>query len=571
MSNQNAGDVADERTLLLSRGNGEGTFGGSEQLNVLSEEEMDMETPRARTRRMQNLLVSILILLLSSLLFLRALRVRELKEELSQSANLELTGISLGSVYDKGIEVIIDGRVSMDYTTVKGDIRQGIVTAVSDFLHIIHVETSTVAIYLVKNNEDNSSDEQKEEEELTRAVCASLPSFDISIRPGEETNLTLTVFLHDFASAYVMGTIVKRLLSDESISFAGVTDIALKKWGINVGPLQVKIRQTLQSDISIPKFDIFGLSIDEAADNGDLMIYARISALYDYPLRVDIPSTIWELRVEGCPASNTTVDHILVTKSRVTDLTLEPNSIVEAGVSSRLKLLPFQLFEPCSDGSKSALDYFIDNYLLGIQNNIYIKGALNQDDIIPNWFAELISAISFQAQFDGLNNTEQLLKRVKFNNMRLEISDISHESMKDLNDPHFGADVQVTTRPPNSIHISPEMYLEADWLKGTGDLFYEGDEFAKVYIEDWVPCETSLGDPDDPEEQGCYNIDFTVESIPLDVTNQNVFGKVIKQTIFNGEALVHIKTVMDVQVNCAIGGFIVSGLEIEGDSLLGRG
>lgn len=512
---------------------------------------------RGWSKSLGGVLISVLLMISSLLLFFRGMRLWQLKEELSQSAKLALSTFSLGSIYDEGVEVTINGSVIMDYSPVQGTYRQRVVTTVANWLHNVQVDNSTVAIYLVDTNE------KQLDRQLIRAVNASVPPLDINIRPGQETNLSFTAYLHDFASPPAMGTIVQKLLSSDSIMFAGTTDVVVRKAGIGIGPLAVKIEQTLENKyLQFPQFNIFDISLNQADDNQSIEVSARASAFYEYPIRLDVPGTKWEVGIDGCRISNTH-DSVPIAQAITTGISLVPKSVVEAGVTSVMTRFSTRLLEPCTLDGKSPLDHFVDHYLRGATNCIHIKGSETQSEVVFSWLADLLTGIALELPFVGKAETDELLRKIQFKNVRLDVPSLFRNP---ITDSRFNADVRVTAQPPDAINISRGMFLEASRVRGVAVLVYEQEEFAQTAIEDWIPCDTSAGDPDDDEERGGYNIDFSVESAPLNVTDQNVFGKVVRQMLFKEEAPVHVNSTVDVEVNCAIGRFTLSGIVIEGDT-----
>lgn len=497
--------------------------------------------------RALRLFVPLGVVLALLFLLVTLLRVDELQEEITKVPRVEIEGVSLAGVTTEGLDVRIRGRNTMDYSIVKGSVRSKVVKLGASIVGKLKIsDRSKVKVYF-----ENADDE------YLRAVNAQVPPIDVNISPGEITNFDFITKLYNFGSPYLMGSIAEQLLSKEPLKFRGIGQVALSKGFLNLGVFPVEIDEIVASpggkdDSGEMKLKIGGLNLKNREEG--LAISTYVEADYDYPVEAEIPELYWNVNIPGCNDD----ESLMICEGQTASTQLIPYSSVNVSVLSNLDKISEKLTTPCSVGEKSPLDRFVSRYFDGKGNDLVITGANHQPEHVPEWLTNTLKGIEFAFEFGGKNKDDEIIKDIAFRDFRLHM-------FQSAQNPRVSAVVTVTIQTPQQIDIGSEVPLSVLNAKGLANLFSkQHQKFAEINIPDWVECTTTVTDKD------TYLVEFAIRSSPVNVTNEAVFSKVMRQVVFAGSAPVRIESLIDAQVHTPVGIFELTEISADGNTEIKR-
>ena len=513
---------------------------------------------RHRSRRysllrfLGNVLIGCAIVLALSILILRLFRVDDLRQEIMQSPQINIERFGLVGVNDEGAQVNVVGYTTIDYSHIEGSNRQWIVRTVTNMFKTLTVEDTGVKVYL-----------ERKEGEYAQAVHATIPKMEVNIGDGDNTPFDFVTTLSEFGNSFLVGTIIEKLLASEPITFRAVTDLPLSKLGINLGRYAVVVDQTVNnnnnsdggSDVQIKVGDVI---ISDDSDDG-VEVSTNVNTIYNFPISADIPGLIWKLKIPGCSSKDS--DMILVSYGQTSSTKIQPMTTSSLTVTSSIHSVPQELVEQCKVGGKSPLDLFLAGYLSGDRNEVMIEGSEYQPQNTPSWLTDLMKQVKLKLPIIGKTNGSDLIRDLEFSDFKLSFFD------KDwtLTVPQVSTIVRVTVQPPDSVDIDENLPVQVIGARGIADLYSKSQQFARVDIPDWVPCTTTRIES---EWGKAFLVEFGLDSIPLNVTDDSLFGEVMRQVIFSGSSLVHVKSLVDARLSTSIGKFALDQIPAEGDANL---
>jgi hypothetical protein len=494
--------------------------------------------------------VAVLVLMCLFLFGLHLLRLSDLQEEIARSSKINIEQIELDSFTDDGVRVRVMGYTHMDYGEVQGSARSSFVKGAADMVRMVDVGIISVQLFLDRGEDSDPR--------YDRAANTSVPAMVVDIRSGHNTSFDFVTTLSDFGSPLVMSTIVEKILANGEMRFKAVAQIPVQKWGFELTVATVALDEVLNpphDGNGQMNFDVGDIYITPNSNIG-LDISTKLTAAYDLGVALVIPALNWNLEVQGCGESDDEADMILVSEGRTSSLELVPHSLMSISVTTSLSELPISLTRSCDNSTRSPLDSFITRYLSGHPNRVIIEGSESQEDDIPPWLAGLVRSVHFGFVFDGKRDGDDLIDDLEFRDFKLQLRQI----------PRASANVRVKIRLPELIDIDDTVPLEVSYTRGIADLFSDGELFAHLDIDQWIPCTTSPGD-----EKDTYFIQFALDAVPVQVTDQSVFGRVMREVIIAGSSPIRVEAVVDAQLDTPLGEFVLSGLPAAGNTVLRPG
>ncbi|CAN6601909.1 hypothetical protein TRVA0_002S00364 [Trichomonascus vanleenenianus] len=483
------------------------------------------------------------------LLVAKALRLDDLQEELLHAPVLELESVSVAGFSSEGLHLRLSGELSLDYSGVSGAARGAAVRRTARLVRTLQVEEGEMHLYF-----------ERDEDEFAKTVTASLPPMEVNITEHVATRFDFVTTLSEFGSPYVLGTIAERLIAAEPLTFKGVAMIGVRKGPLALGPLPIVVEETVNDsardggDMSLQVGDI---TLRQERRTSRIVVTTEVAAQYNFPVDAEVPEISWLISIPACDAD----DRIVVAQAETSAIHLVPFAVSNVSVTSVVDGLPEELKRPCHEyGERSPLDEFVQNYLDGEDNTVAISGAPEQSDRVPAWLGSILQGIEFKVPLGGNQGGGDLIRDLEFGDFRLELE------MAPLRMPRVSAAVRVTIAPPESIHIDQSIDIKVLKARGLADLYSQGEKFAQLNIQEWVPCETfKHGD--------LYKVQFELDKIPVNVTNESVFSRVMREIVFQGSSAVRVESLTDavVSVPKPIGSFVLTEIPASGDTNLRNG
>ncbi|ANB11337.1 hypothetical protein AWJ20_4142 [Sugiyamaella lignohabitans] len=548
-------------------------------------------------------LATVFIFLAFGFMILYLLQINSLREEIVRVPQLNIHQVSLDSLDGDGINVQVTGFVQVDYDKgLQGSqFRKSIIKGVSGLIGSIDAGEQNITLYFDQNynilrsshnhnsrisdnvenykiNDDDGGDDD-DENPFVHTANITVPSLTVDTHHLHNTSFDFVAKIKDFGSPIVIGTIAQHLLANDAMHFKAHTRLPVSKWGWNFGTYDIDFDQIINEDDQDgdnekPK-GLLNVQLEDIkivpSKNLGLDVITKLSTDYKFSAAADIPSLLWELKIPGCPKPQSS-PYQLASKGRTYPIHLLPQSVVGITVESNLAEIPFEILFPCDNGPstngsnfKSPLDMFIQKYISGETNLVKIEGSSQQDDSLPDWLSRIIQSVSFTIPFEGKKGSDDLIQGLEFRNFRLSFppSQPFPPVYAPNQPPRVSATIRVHVKTPNLIDIDPDMDLSVPLTKGSADLFSQGEHFAHIDIDDWIPCTT-----EHDEGPNTYLVEFDIESVPVEVIDQSVFGRVMREVLIAGGSPIRVEAVVDAEVSTPIGDLVVTDLPAQGDTVI---
>lgn len=491
----------------------------------------------------------------------------DLKDQLASVPKVSLNEFSVDRLTDDGLNIKVAGQVIADYSDVNGTLRRGLVKTIGGWLKTVEVRNSTLDIFF--EDEDWKEGDHPKNETDARTVRATIPPMTVDIKQGHNTSFDIVTTLSDFGSSDVIESIVDRLIHAQEVKFVGRANITAGKFGLFVGPIPLAIKESINKpeddddDDDDGSKSFFGYNISDinvtpkSGSKDSLAVGFSAFVENSYDISMSLPPLLWEVSIEGCDSMVPVVDGV------TNAIDVKPFTAVNVSVDSNVGEIPKDLLKHCSNDNKSPLDRFIHKYLSGSPTSLLVAGKLS-GYLMPKWLEELLQHVSIKLNFKSPGQKEDLIESVSFQNLKLELPESKNPLVKPKGPPRISAIVSATCRAPSKIIIADDVKAGITNARGVSGFFSEDKEFARVILEDWVPCMTRR----EENTSDMFIVDFALDSVPLDITDQAVFGKVIQTILVNGQAPIRIEAIADAELRTPIGEFVLTEIPAKGDTVI---
>lgn len=494
----------------------------------------------------------------------------DLKDQLASVPKVSLNEFSVDRLTDDGLNIKVAGEVIADYSDVNGTLRRGLVRTLGGWLRTVEVRNSTLDIFF--EDEDWKEGDHPNNETEARTVRASIPPMTVDIKQGHNTSFDIVTTLSDFGSSDVIESIVDRLIHAEEVKFVGRANITAGKFGLFVGPIPLAIKESINKpegdddddddnddgSKSFFGYNISDINVTPKPDSKEVLAVGFSAFLENgYDISMSLPPLLWEVSIEGCESMVPIVDGV------TNAIDVKPFTTVNVSVDSNVGEISRDLLQHCLNDNKSPLDRFIHKYLSGSPTSLSVAGKLS-GYLMPKWLEELLQHVSIKLDFQSPGQKEDLIESISFQNLKLELPESKNPLVKPKGPPRISAIVSATCRSPSKIIIANDVKAGITNARGVSGFFSEDKEFARVMLEDWVPCMTRR----EENTNDVFIVDFALDSVPLDITDQTVFGKVLQTILVNGQAPVRIEALADAELRTPIGEFVLTEIPAKGDTVI---
>lgn len=499
-------------------------------------------------------------------------------QEFMNATTVDITNVDFEEFTDDGFNIRVQGTARINYTEVDHNSYRSWFLRMGAYpIHTLSLQNST-AIVLFKESEDPDDNNNKEKNPYEHGVTAFLPPLTFSIRHNETTHFDFVANLTDFGSGKLLGSIMRRIMTDEEIDFRIKSALRVHKGVVPLGNWPFEVDGEVNPSTGglgaiANQFNLENVKINPVPKGAHgVSVAAMVSAFYNFSIAADIPELAWDLYVPGCQES----DYVYVAGVSNMPLRLVPHAVNEVKVQADITKIPANLGVQCPGTNHSVIDQFAQQYISGALTSVKVRGSWHQPAGVPWWMKPVLPLIEITVPIRGQKIGDKLIRELELSDFMLTFPSSKNPFEKPKGLPKLSAKVQAIIVPPAALNLTEDIGILVNQVRGTAELFSsKGEQFATVDIPDWQPCETTTTmvdvDPDntaDGQQTLAYVLKFNLDKVPLNVTDEPVFGEIARQMLFSGSAPITLHAAVDANLETPVGSFVFSDIPIEGDTVL---
>lgn len=298
----------------------------------------------------------------------------------------------------------------------------------------------------------------------------------------------------------------------------------------------------------MPNFQVNRLNFREATSPEQKALNANVSITIEnpFPLDFEIPSLSFTVLLPGCEAH----DLVFVAIAETSHLFVRPKTDIDLDISAVIQNLPDSFINACPKSHTSPMDNFLGGYLHGNVTTVYARGTSTPGSNVPKWLMEFLQSVTFPVPFPG-QAFDSVIKSFSLSNVKFRLPVPEAKPGSPESSPRLSASVGAVVRLPKEINFP----IDVRRLRAVADVSYEGEKFGTLDLQKWMPANSSRSD-----DEKYLQIHAVVDDAPLDVTDYDVFERVVGKLVFGGGEPVNlgIKGDADVDVKTNLGEFIIS-------------
>ncbi|OJJ44715.1 hypothetical protein ASPZODRAFT_70873 [Penicilliopsis zonata CBS 506.65] len=510
------------------------------------EEEEGRKKPQSRAR-----LVSLSVLIISVLviLVLAFATPAVVKEYAQQAAVFQPTTVSLDSPTEKGARVRVQGDFVLDSSRVHKSAVRNIGRFATWIAREVQTGQSDVKVYLPQYGG-------------LFLGTASLPSITFNIR---DHHVNHKDFLVDLTAGDLQGL---RPLADDwlqgrlgHLSIQGIANVPLRSGLLNIGTQILSDTVTIKGDAlpSFPQIDIKKLAVHDTNSTektGAMAVDVSLDALIDLPVSITVPPLAFTVLVPNCSPGD---PYIVVADADTAEIHVKPGAPTNVDATGIIERLPEELTTACPGKKDSPLDLLVTNYMQGLENTIYVRGADSSSLDTPDWMVDLLKDVTVPVPFTG-HALGNLVKNFSMSDVHFSLPDPFAEPESPESQPRVSALVKVLIDLPEQMNFQ----VDVPRVRANADVFYLGDKLGELDLHKWHQANSTL--TDDTDGSPVLFVEFQVDEAPLRVTDEDVFTDVIQALVFGQDSVeLHVTAAVDAEVTTGLGLFAIHGIPAEGD------
>lgn len=310
---------------------------------------------------------------------------------------------------------------------------------------------------------------------------------------------------------------------------------------------QVLILEPSRAGIEVPKPELKSLKVEEW-NGGDgpghpsgLKAWAKLNVQNSYPIGLEVPPMTFDILLPGCDDR-----YNLVATTTNDKVRIMPRKNVTVKATALMTKLPTSLTTACPGSNKSPLDTFIARYLKGQDATVYVQGG-DQTPETPDWIGSILRETIVPIPLPA-RPFDDMIKNFSLTNVHFSLPEDPHGQ------PVLSATVGVLVALPKDMNLD----IDVRRVRADGVVFYEGEELGKLDLRKWQDASSRKVD-------GNLLVKSEVVNAPLEITNEDVFVRVIQRMIFQHQGVsLSISAIVDVDATTALGTFVVSGIPGKG-------
>jgi len=294
----------------------------------------------------------------------------------------------------------------------------------------------------------------------------------------------------------------------------------------------------------MPKPELKSLHVEELKRDGQssgIKALAKLTVKNDYPVRLDVPPMSFDVLLPDCGNN-----YLLFATTTSEKIEIVPKRNITVKATGLMTQLPTDLTTTCPGSSKSPLDTFVASYMRGKDTIVYIRGG-KQTPETPEWIGKLLQDTIVPVPLP-VRPFDNMVKNFSMTNVHFSLPN-SPEGR-----PVISATVGVLVGLPRDMNFD----IDVARVRADGAIYYEGEEMGKLDLHDWQKSRSH-------KSHGDLLVESEVVNAPLEITNEDVFAKVIQKMVFQHKGVVlSMKAIVDVDATTALGSFVISGIPSKG-------
>lgn len=341
----------------------------------------------------------------------------------------------------------------------------------------------------------------------------------------------------------------------ESLLFEGQSLSALRAFCSEGDVLTIRLGQNLPS---FPSFDISKLNFHEVKlpdEHRAMAADASVALMNSYPVRFDVPPLGFQILVPNCSPNE---EYLLLADATTKKIKVLPKHLVDVDVSGVVRQLPDALTNACPGSKSSPLDSLIAKYLDGQETTVYVRGSDPPSPETPAWVTDLIRSVTVPLPLPG-HPFGNLIRNFSLADVRLSLPAPEAEKGSPESKPRISAIVKAVVALPNEMNFP----LDISQVRADADIFHQGSKLGRLDLHEWQDANATK--IDDEYAGSALLVQSEVVKAPLDITNDDVFSKIVQKLLFGTEKVtLSVRANVDVQTSTALGEFVVREIPAQG-------
>lgn len=488
---------------------------------------------------------------------------------INQSVEMDIKNVEIDSVTTKGVNLRVQGINMVDYEGIANPYYSTLFKAGGGLFSTATVKLDPINLAVILPAEEG----QGQGEEKTISIgTVEIPEFDINIRNGDNTRLELLVSL--YPKTFEIFKLVRKILNQPNLIFnvLGDSKIRIRLGSIPIGEFQINFMQQIMGskyfEFNNKDLKIVNLQISENEQNleyNDVQFILSLPNPIKYKLfGVQIPELSWDVSVEDCDEELNL--KLLLDKGIKTDkISISPKQEeLNINVSTSFKQLNPELYQECltfEEKNKTPFKKLMNEFLFNETLPVKVTNRDGGSSEFPNFINDVLKYFEFNFNYYS-NFNEDLSRFIK----NVSIEDLSFEFQNgDPNGkPILNGQVELFLFLPFNISN-----IKIEQIKGLPKLYYKGEEFGEILINEWHECQNELLRENAGGEKLLF-VSFKLNNEEILITNRIIFGKVLNEIITKGSSTVTIDALLDAQIATFVGEFEVDGLHVNSESVISR-
>jgi hypothetical protein len=309
---------------------------------------------------------------------------------------------------------------------------------------------------------------------------------------------------------------------------------------------------------SVPEYNISRLNFRDVVTGNVKAVEADVSivAFNKYPIQVGIPELGFQILVPNCNADDPSIP---VADAVTSPVAVKPHSDVTLNLKGLIREIPDILTRVCPDSESSPLDMFLKQYMEGDSPTVFVRGRRVDNSDTPDWVADILSSITVPVTFPG-RTFDNLIREFTLSDVNFKLPNVLSDPDEDDSNPRVSGKIKVLAALPKEMSLD----ISVTRLKATADVYYKGDIFGVLNLQEWQPANSTKIEPSETGEP-TLKIESSIKDAPLNITDGDVFSDIISKLLIGGEdVMLDIKAAVDVEVYTALGILILKKVPAEG-------
>lgn len=457
------------------------------------------------------------------------------EQYVKEAVEFEADNLSIETFTNTGIQARVQGTVWMNASKVHRKPTRDLGRFATYIARELESGETHMQVYLPEYND-------------VLLGSARVPPIKLNIRNGHYNWIDMLVDLEP-GSPEAM----RRLADDfqkhnlDRLDVKAVVDVPVKTGLISMRQKVTQLQTVVLDKVpDTPEPELKSLKVAEIQGRngrpGGIKAWAKLTVKNDYPIRLDIPPTTFDVLLPDCER-----DYLQLATTTNEAIHIVPKKNITVSAEGLMTQLPTDLTTACPGTGKSPLDVFVADYMRGQDATVYIRGG-KQGPETPEWIGRLLQ--------DTIVPVPLPVK--PFDNM------IKNFSMEHV---HFSLPADPTGQPVISATVGVLVALPKDMdfaidvsrVRADGAISYEGEEMGKLDLRQWQKARSE-------KQDGGLLVKSQVVNAPLQITNEDVFAKVFQQMVIHHKGVsLTMNAVVDVDTTTALGSFVVSGIPSKGE------